>query len=122
MILVSVYDVKSQLYGVPMTYENEVEAIRGFTKVVNQANNPVSSHPEDFSLRLIGAYDRAEGIPEPYQKHKTIAEATNLVSEKINVSDVVEMSSQLKQVISQQNSLFMFLQQIQQAAQNENQS
>lgn len=50
------YDIKAEAYSTPMFEQNKATMLRNFTTVVNQKNNQINAHPEDFILYKIGEY------------------------------------------------------------------
>jgi len=54
-----VYDSKVEAYLAPQFYRAKGEAIRAFEGAVNSKDTQFNTHPEDFTLFLIGEYDDA---------------------------------------------------------------
>lgn len=65
----SVYDVKGEMWGMPLFYDCRANALRSFTKAVNQkeGDNQIAEFPGDFSFFEIGEYDRQDGICVMYE-------------------------------------------------------
>lgn len=64
----SVLDSKAQFFGQPFFAETEAAAIRSFGDAVNDSSNKANqwhSHPEDFQLFVIGAFDNSNGVLVP---------------------------------------------------------
>lgn len=53
----SVFDSKAAVYGTPFFMPNDAMAVRAFTDLVNGPENMISTHPEDFSLFVVGDFD-----------------------------------------------------------------
>lgn len=70
MKLISVYDIKSELWSMPMTAETNKAALRAFGNTVEQEGNEINQHPEDYELWEIGEYDNHTG--EIKQEHKEL--------------------------------------------------
>lgn len=60
--LYTVFDVRAEMYGPPISVAHEVEAKRAFTQIVNEPGTPVSQYPEDFKLVFIGEFNDATGV------------------------------------------------------------
>lgn len=61
----SVYDAKAAYFGPPFFDQREESAIRQFSDVVNDGRNKDNqwhSHPEDFSLFMIGEFNNENGV------------------------------------------------------------
>lgn len=57
----SVFDVKSDLYGVPFFMPSRGQAIRAFSDLAVDPQAVVSRYPDDFQLRVIGSFNDATG-------------------------------------------------------------
>lgn len=77
MVMVSVRDVKSELYGRPFFVRTSGEAIRSFMDEVNrnEKDNMMAAHPSDFALYEIGLFDDAEGKIYGYDIPKLLLQA-----------------------------------------------
>lgn len=58
----SVYDSKTEVYGLPWFINTTDAGIRMFADAVNDERSPYNKHPGDFSLFEIGLFDDAKGI------------------------------------------------------------
>lgn len=57
MILVSVFDVKAEIWTPPHPSQSRASAVREFETLVNDGGKTmISQHPEDFSLFLVGEW------------------------------------------------------------------
>lgn len=65
MKLFSVLDVKAQSFAKPFCDESAVNALRGFSRVVNEGNNPLHDFPDDFCLCEMGDFDPQSGKLSP---------------------------------------------------------
>lgn len=61
----AVFDSKADAFNSPFFIMNEGQAIRGFTDAVNDKNNPIGQHPEDYSLFRIGDYNDSNAALTP---------------------------------------------------------
>ena len=46
----TIYDVKAKHYHIPYNLKNEAIAIRQFGDMVNDKENVIQKHPEDYTL------------------------------------------------------------------------
>lgn len=56
-----VRDVKAEFYGDPIVLDNDAMARRLFFDAASDPNSPLSKHPEDYALYLVGTYDYRTG-------------------------------------------------------------
>lgn len=63
----AVWDEKAQCYLQPSFHPTKGLAIRQFTDIINQPDNPINKYPADFTLFEIGEYDNESGklLPHP---------------------------------------------------------
>ena len=64
LIVVSVYDIVSQLFSPPMLSRTEGEAKRQFEDAISNPNSVVGQHPEDLKLMKLGVFDDTDGMFE----------------------------------------------------------
>lgn len=60
----SVYDCKTEVYGMPLLYDCRATALRKLQECVNDTNNKendIAKYPADFTFFEIGEYDRSTG-------------------------------------------------------------
>ena len=57
LIVVSVYDIVSQVFSPPMLSRTEAEAKRQFEDAICNPNSIVGQHPEDLKLMKLGVFD-----------------------------------------------------------------
>lgn len=57
----AVRDVKVEAYLRPFWTHTPASAVRDFTDAVNDPNSPLSKHPSDFELFVVGDYDDSTG-------------------------------------------------------------
>ena len=110
-ILVAVYDIKSQSYGVPMYYEDRVSAIRGFSTACSNPESNMFKYPQDFQLKILGSYCRKTGLLIQGLASETdtpvICEAHNVkLDPVVKIQDIAFMSEQMKET-TEQLKLFM---------------
>lgn len=67
LIIVSVYDRAAGAYGRPVFSHSEGLAVRSFKDEVNRKapDNTMNTHPADFDLYVLGAFDDATGELTP---------------------------------------------------------
>lgn len=65
MLLLSIYDLKGQVYSPPMAHPNLGVAIRAFGDEVLRSDSIIGKHPEDYELRCVGSLDALTGVLEP---------------------------------------------------------
>lgn len=53
----SVYDEKTQSYGLPFFMTTSAEAIRSFATVSNDKDSMIGCYPADFTLYHVGSFD-----------------------------------------------------------------
>lgn len=56
-----VYDVKAEVFGMPIFQRTKGEALRTFETEVNRPESMLNKHPEDYSLFLVGTYNQETG-------------------------------------------------------------
>lgn len=61
MILCSVFDSKAGRYAHPVSFPSVPFAVRAFTDAV-VTDKILSSHPEDYSLVLVGSFDEETSL------------------------------------------------------------
>lgn len=61
----AVFDTKAQAFNSPFFMMNEGMAIRGFSDAVNNKENAIGQHPEDYTLFRIGDYNDENGAITP---------------------------------------------------------
>lgn len=58
----AVYDHAASAFMLPFQVPRDAVAVRAFTDAVNsKAGHPMSEHPEDYTLFLIGEFDDSKG-------------------------------------------------------------
>lgn len=60
--LYCVFDSVAHTYLSPFLSINEDTAKRDFSSLVMQGNNPISEHPSDFRLEMIGTFNDDNGV------------------------------------------------------------
>lgn len=56
--LFCIKDLKADNHTAPFNSQNIATAIREFTELVNTDGNPYNKYPEDYSLWVLGNFDR----------------------------------------------------------------
>lgn len=71
LTIVAIHDRATDAYSTPIFVHTTGQAIRGFQDEINEPNNPMSKHPDDYDLYQLGEYDNATGaftnLKEPRQ-------------------------------------------------------
>jgi len=57
----SIFDEKASVFSQPFYSAHNGTALRSFSDLVNEPNNNVSKHPEDFKLYYLGDFDDNSG-------------------------------------------------------------
>lgn len=65
MILVSVKDKKVGFFHPPYCVHSKAVAIRGFGDAVMKPGSDLNSHPEDFTLFMVGEFNTDKGVVTP---------------------------------------------------------
>lgn len=82
MVMVTVRDVKSEVYMRPWFAQTAGAAIRAFSDEVlrDASDNTLSRHPEDYALYEIGLFDDNEGKVYPYDVPKLLIHADQVAN------------------------------------------
>lgn len=75
--IISVYDIKANVFGEPKLFFTIEEAIRAFGHSANEPNNPFFTHGEDYVLYELGTYNEENGIILPCVTPVSVMAATN---------------------------------------------
>lgn len=59
--LYAIRDDKASLYNPPVIMQNDAIAVRTFGDLVARDDSVIGSHPEDYTLRVIGEFDNETG-------------------------------------------------------------
>lgn len=79
----SFHDSKVCIYHPPMVLLNDGEARRLASDCVNDAQTPMSRHPQDFRLVCIGEFDDNSGKITPLACPKFIADLSEFKSKEV---------------------------------------
>lgn len=79
--LYSIYDTKTETYGIPVAYSKDGEALRAFMDLIDQGDSIYSKHPEDFALVYIGQYNMDKGELMLIESKKFLGYGNDLGSE-----------------------------------------
>lgn len=60
----AIYDAKAEAYMQPFFVQAQGVATREFDKLCNDAEHPIGQHPEDYTLFLLGTWNKWEGHME----------------------------------------------------------
>lgn len=94
MKVFSVFDAKLATFGRPWFQMTDAAALREFADAVNDGSNPNNqwhSHPEDFSLFVLGQYDDQSGELIP-------CNPLSLVTASSLVKDIVQLDRKPQQL------------------------
>lgn len=76
----SIYDKKALAYTNPFYYHQKGQAIRALEDAVNDPQNPLSKHPEDFTLYELGEWDDTTGAIKAHQNPVHVEECLNVIN------------------------------------------
>lgn len=78
MIIVTIRDVKADLFMRPFFMQTSAAAIRTFSDEVNRADkdNTIYNHPEDYSLYEIGEFDDNTAVIYPLPQPRMLIQAS----------------------------------------------
>ena len=57
----AIYDIAAAAFMPPFYYPTKLQAIRAFTNLVNDHQSPVSQHPKDYRLFMLGEFNDEAG-------------------------------------------------------------
>lgn len=78
-ILVTIYDIKADVYSPPMLFRNKAEATRALIAEANNKESLIGKHPTDFIAYIVGNFDTESG-----SLLGTDAERIGIMSEYVN--------------------------------------
>lgn len=92
----TVYDSKADAYLKPFFSQSNGAAIRSLTDTVNSGdnNNMITSHPEDYSLFLIGEWDESTGLLSRREGKAHLCDCVDLVVSPVNTSQLALVNEQ----------------------------
>lgn len=67
-----IYDMKALVYSPPFYCSTNGEATRAFADSLADSKSPHSSHPEDYVLYEVGAFDYLSGVVTPVSPIHTL--------------------------------------------------
>ena len=79
LVAFSIFDSKAGVYGRPFFFQSAGVAMRVFGDMVNDANEPVARHPEDYTLFQLATWDEDSGKFTDDGHHKSLANGIELV-------------------------------------------
>lgn len=79
--LFTVYDSKTESYGVPFAMITKGEALRGFADVANDPSTQISKYPADFTLFELGEYDETTAFFNIHQTKINLGTANEFKKE-----------------------------------------
>lgn len=96
-------DHTAQVFLNPLNFQNDGDAIRWFTTVVNseKEDNNISKYPEQFTLYRLADYDDQLGTFQPrLSENETLAMQPKELIKGIAVQDVEKQKFSLKDMIN----------------------
>jgi len=81
-VIISVYDVKADVYSPPFFVHTKGEAIRSFADEVQNENSAIGRHPEDYHLFCLGDFIETTGEIRVLEVKERIALASDFVKIK----------------------------------------
>jgi len=101
----SIYDEAAAAYNAPFFMHNDGLAIRAFQDNVNSVEeNNIAKHPAHFTLFKLGEYDDSNGMVNPQDAPKFLANAIELKS-PTQTDDLMAELKTLKAYITNINTL-----------------
>ncbi len=94
LIACSIYDSKLKTYHPPMYFKSTGEALRSFMDVVDDNQNMIHRHPEDFALINVGEFDINTATLTGSKAYTCIARAHEVISEKSMPKDELKAAIQ----------------------------
>lgn len=79
----SIYDSKAESFNTPMFLPAEGQAIRTFEDAVNEKGSPMNTHPEDYTLFLLGEFDTDLGSVEAEPTPKSLGLAQGYIRQDL---------------------------------------
>lgn len=73
LIVVAVKDRLADVFSQPMYFATEGQAKRAFTDAINDPQNNMSRHPDDYDMFRLGTFDDSKGKFENEEQPKQIA-------------------------------------------------
>lgn len=80
MNLYSVFDSKSRIFCNPFVSHNDQTALRDFARAAIDPSLEIGKYPSDFSLHLIGSFDRQTGFLTPESTPINLGLAASLIN------------------------------------------
>lgn len=74
----AIYDIKAESFIQILPFDNDALATRAFEIVVNTEGSDYNVHPEDYTLLVLGEWNRELGELTNYQANRPIASALSL--------------------------------------------
>lgn len=77
----TIYDSKVESFSPPFSAQTRGSAIRSFTDTCNDPGTIINSHPEDFTLFVVGTFDDATAMFELVSTPVSLGVAINFKKE-----------------------------------------
>lgn len=95
MFLYAIRDSKSELFTRPYGFHNDGMAMRSFEAAVAGADDPMSAHPEDYTLYKVGEYDDSNGILRGMDPERVITGLEAYSNRRLNQEKIAELERQI---------------------------
>lgn len=79
MIIFSIYDIKAQVYSLPVFEVNRATFMRSFGVACNEPGSPFNSYPDDYQVFEIGEWDSDTGSILPRSKFDFVGVARDFL-------------------------------------------
>ena len=92
----SIYDDTAKAYMQPFFLHNHGLAVRAFTDQVNsESTNPLSNHPEQFTLYYVGEFDDQTGNLN-LKEHQSLGKGISYKDQKQEIKEIQELKADIK--------------------------
>lgn len=75
----SIFDSKAETFNTPIFLPTEGQALRIFDDMVNNPEQEIAKHPEDYTLFNLGEFDSDIGLVTPLNTPKSLGLAQEFV-------------------------------------------
>lgn len=96
----TVFDRKANTHGPPFLAENAEVAKRMLKLTANERGNQFNSHPEDYSLWLLGDFDLTHGVLDQYDRSEHVCNVEELVDRELQEIQHLD-EARIKRLIDQ---------------------
>lgn len=67
LVICSIKDEKAEAFMRPFFAQSKAVAVREFSTIANDGEHPVSRHPRDYTLCLLGMWDERKGTIKAHE-------------------------------------------------------